>query len=295
MKKFLSILFVFVLTLSLTGCNDSLYGIIKDDTKTYSSELEKENSMLRQELERLQNQLDAINDKSVNYADIMETVNKTSTEYMKSNVTIITTGYKMIGPLRYDSEGGQGSGVIFKISDDGRTYYCLTNNHVTYIDPEFNVVSYKITDYKSNVYAGTLLHSSKDYDLSILKFTKSNDLKIDLMSLNLVKANPSVDQIVVSLGQPKGQKNTITIGKVKSYTNVAVENGKSDSDVKFKVIAHSAPIDRGSSGGVLINLDGEIVGINFAGSVDANDAFVEGYAIPCEKVIEFLNLNNFTL
>ena len=61
------------------------------------------------------------------------------------------------------------------------------------------------------------------------------------------------------------------------------DSSPADSNVKFDVIEHSAFINRGSSGSALINPNGEVVGVNYAGGER------EFYAVPASRVIEFLN------
>ena len=292
MKKIFSFMLLVFLVFSCAGCDNSLLDIIKSDDSVDTSE-SSENAKLQQEINRLNKQLEALKNDEITYADIMESLNDTSLEYIKSNVKIVTTGYKTVGPIRYDGVGGQGSGVIF--AETSSYFYCLSNNHVTYLDPQYTSKSYTITDYKGNSYNGSLICSSADYDLAVLRFSKRSDSSLELKPLNIQKTNPVLGDFVIAIGQPEGQNNTITIGNVKKYEKVTLDDSKDVSNVTFEVISHDAPINHGSSGGVLINLKGEIVGINYAGSVDENGDFLAGYAIPIEKVIEYLTANGFTL
>jgi len=78
------------------------------------------------------------------------------------------------------------------------------------------------------------------------------------------------------------------------YKKVTLYNTPSYmSDVKFDVLAHNAPIDNGSSGGALLNINLKIAGINYAAS-KANDEFITGYTIPAVKIHEYLNNYVFT-
>ena len=103
---------------------------------------------------------------------------------------------------------------------------------------------------------------------------------------------------VVAIGQPIGIINAVTEGKVEKYITVSIptENGNINenvSNVKFNVIRHSAPLNSGSSGGVLLNKDYKICGINYAAALVEDDTeFVTGYAVPVKKVLEFLT-NSF--
>ncbi len=292
MKKIFSFMLLIFLVFSCAGCGDSLFDIFNSSNSSDTSE-SSENAKLKQEINRLNKQLEALKNDEITYADIMESLNETSLEYIKSNVKIVTTGYIGVGIFQTPVTGGQGSGVIFAENND--CFYCLTNNHVTNIDSQCTSKKYTITDYKGYSYNGSLICSSADYDLAVLRFSKRSDSSLELKPLNIQKTNPVVGDFVIAIGQPEGQNNTITIGNVVKYENVTLEDSTDVSNVKFEVICHDAPINHGSSGGVLINLKGEIVGINYAGSVDENGDFLAGYAIPIEKVIEYLTANGFTL
>jgi S1-C subfamily serine protease len=58
----------------------------------------------------------------------------------------------------------------------------------------------------------------------------------------------------------------------------------------FFVIEHSSEIDHGSSGGALLDKNGRLLGINAAAMLASNDEFLTGYAIPVDKVLEYIDL-----
>lgn len=256
-KKIFKIFVIFLLFFSLSGCS-LLVNTPSIETTNLEEELDKVYSL----------------------------VNDVSNIAMKANVKIVTKSFTPSFPFP-EVVSGQGSGVIF--FEDSNNYFVLTNNHVVNHDQEYKNVKYEITDYLGEVYNGTLIASSAAYDLGLLKFNKSkNILKVLNVNFNsLVK-----DDLVIAIGQPKGQDNTITFGKFIRFTS-----GNLDlvtSHVDFDVIEHNAPINRGSSGGVLINSNLEIVGINYAGSFkEGVEGSITAYAIPMIKVDEFLKLNNF--
>lgn len=256
-KRILKFLIIFVILFSVSGCS-----LINENTGNQEMNLEEE--------------LDKI----------YSLVNEVSSIAMKANVKIVTTSYG--SPFSFpEVVSGQGSGVIF--SEDNNNYYVLTNNHVVNRDEEYSLFKYEITDYLGNTYKGTLLVSSADYDLGLLKMPKSKAI-LEVLKVNLNKLEK--DEVVIAIGQPKGQDNTITIGRVIRFTNGNLE--EATSHVEFDVIEHTAPINRGSSGGVLINSKLEIVGINYAGSFkEGVEGSVFAYAIPMSEVDTFLKLNNF--
>lgn len=176
----------------------------------------------------------------------------------------------------------QGSGVIYsKKEDDDKvtTYYLLTNNHVV-----ANGTLYAVKDCYGGEYSATLIKSDPNYDLAILKFNSLESYKM----LNFVQSDVVYGDNVISVGTPNGQINAVTFGKVKAYTYVTIEGDDPDSTINFKVIEHDAPIYNGSSGGVLLNYNYEICGINYATHAE-NGQFKSGYAVSASKVLEFIN------
>lgn len=183
-----------------------------------------------------------------------------------------------------------GSGVIFKKHTEtgGFTYFALTNNHVTYLQDDGRNYEYTITDCYNNVYQSEVLFSSADYDLAIVAFKSAVEYKV----LSFAKSNPRIDDLVIAFGSPSGISNTVTFGTIKEYGHVTLSGGfsKEMSNVKFLVANHDAYMDSGSSGGVLLDKNYNICGINYAAAVNDNGKFLSGYAIPLERIIEFINM-----
>ncbi|XP_062902416.1 serine protease HTRA3 [Mobula hypostoma] len=170
------------------------------------------------------------------------------------------------------------SGSGFIISDSG---LIVTNAHV--------VVS------KNNALSGQQLlkvqvHNGKVYEATI----KDLDTKSDIAT---IKINPkrklpvlplgrSVDlrpgEFVVAIGSPFALQNTVTTGIVSSAQRDGKELGLRDSDMDY--IQTDAIINYGNSGGPLVNLDGEVIGINTL-KVTAGISF----AIPSDRITTFLS------
>lgn len=256
-----------ILIISLSVFLSSCSVITEIATDTRVTELE-------QEVKKLNEQLDNIYDL---FTDI-------SLNIVQANVMIHTyaskTYFGVIGPVL----GSQGSGVIFM--EDNTYYYILTNNHVIYVPSGYQRIEYKIFDYKMNEYSGELLFNSPDYDLAVMRFKKTVNLKV----LNFSMDNPEINDMIIAIGQPEGQVNAITFGKVLGYAIPNCDSCEVErSNVIFDCIFHDANINHGNSGGMLINSNKEIVGINTFGSSDGQMAL----AVPISKVKEFLELNNF--
>lgn len=214
---------------------------------------------------------------AVFYPSLENHINYVSQHIIRGNVKIYKNLYE-INP-NFPIQKSTGSGVIVK--QDGNSFYVLTNSHVTSIMyktedgdiTEAPNVRYIIEDYSGNEYIGELIIDGEEvesvsHDLAILKFTleEENDLKVIEISETYNEAH-----LLTLIGQPHGQKNTITIGKhVSSGAQSITTIGGSK---QYEVIRISAPGASGSSGSMVINQDYEIVGIVFAGK--ANTVFVD--------------------
>ncbi len=215
-----------------------------------------------------------------------------------ANFTIFLSSYnKTILGAKTQEVNTQGSGVVFQKTtgtNNLKEYYLLTNNHVVYKMPNRNHHDYTVRDCYGQLYEARLICYNANYDLAVVSFTAQQDYK----ALSFASKNSKEGDIVVAMGQPLGIINSVTVGKVDKYIEVLLENdekysNEEISNVKFKVIKHTAPINSGSSGGVLLDKDYNICGINYAAAVvDGEGEFVSGYAIPLDKVLEFLT-NNF--
>jgi serine protease Do len=215
--------------------------------------------------------------------DILETftypelVNTISLTTMKANVTVYTTSYtnaKVFGSVQF------GSGVLFHYDDP--FYYLLTNQHVIDFEDDHEKRAFEIEDFQGNVYDGRLYRNSaiESFDLAILYFAKD---EIDLHVVPLASKNPEKHSEVIAIGQPEFQKNALTFGTVEHYEQISVEDA---IELSFESIVHDATIKPGSSGGMLINTNLELVGLNFAYS--ASEDVVEYYAIPIETIMDYL-------
>ena len=179
-----------------------------------------------------------------------------------------------------------GSGVI--IYENETSYFILTNNHVTYLTANGNK-SYKVKDAYENEYAATLHYSSAEYDLALLAITKNSSNK-PLSVVTLASEVAQNAEICCAVGTPGGVRNAITFGKITDTKSITVSDTDiRSSNVTFPVFIHTAPIDHGSSGGPLLDGLGHLIGINYACEFSGDD-FSEGYAIPLQRVLEFLDM-----
>jgi serine protease Do len=163
-----------------------------------------------------------------------------------------------------------GSGVI--VSSDG---YILTNNHVIQNADKIKVV---LSDKRE--FIGKVIGNDPKTDLSVIKIDTE-----DLISLRLGNSdNLKVGALVLAVGNPFGLNQTITMGIVSAVGRANV--GIADYE---DFIQTDAAINPGNSGGALVNVKGELVGINTAIFSTTGGYQGIGFAIPSNMVKVVMN------
>lgn len=146
----------------------------------------------------------------------------------------------------HDREGdiiGTGSGIMI-----GRGGYILTNNHVAAGGCFFTV---RVEDDDEDYATDEIIKYNSNTDLAVIRIRKQlNPLPIYRGSKKLVRG-----QKVVAIGSPLGLFNSVSDGIISGFRNI--------DDVDM--IQFTAPISHGSSGGAVLNMQGEVIGISTAG------------------------------
>ncbi len=159
---------------------------------------------------------------------------------------------------------GQGSGFVFATRGD--TAYILTNSHVVENAQRIRVK----------------LHDGREYDATLQGTDPRSDvavLKVEARGLTPLKwgdsAKLEVGEWVVAMGNPFGLSHTLTTGVVsaKGRTSLGINDYED-------FIQTDAAINPGNSGGPLLNLDGEVVGVNTAIFSRSGGHMGVGFAIP---------------
>lgn len=161
-------------------------------------------------------------------------------------------------PRQFEQKGA-GSGFV--IRSDG---YILTNNHVVE-----NAQNITVTMHDKQIYPGEVVGRDKLTDLAVIKI-KAKGLPVAKLG-NSENLRPG--DWVIAIGSPLGLEQTVTLGIV-SALGRSLEGKLSQS---VHLIQTDAAINPGNSGGPLLNIRGEVVGVNTAIRGDAQNI---GFAIP---------------
>jgi len=165
-----------------------------------------------------------------------------------------------------------GAGTGFIVSEDG---LILTNKHVVSdVDAEYVVVMNDNKEYNAKVLARDPVQ-----DLAIMKIEGGNNLKpLKLGNVDDIQ----IGQTVIAIGNALGRfQNTVSVGVISGLGRTIVATGSDFSTERLEdIIQTDTAINRGNSGGPLINLRGEVVGINTAISTEGQNI---GFAISIDK------------
>jgi len=171
--------------------------------------------------------------------------------------------------IQFVEEASLGSGIIV----DHRGYI-VTNAHVV-----ANATSIKVVTFSSTrvVYPAVIIRKDLENDIAILKIELDSSMPtVILGDSDMIK----VADIVLTVGSPFGLEQTVTAGIISDDSRNLVIDGQTYDDM----IQTDAAINRGNSGGPLINVKGEVIGINTAIYAPTGVFTGVGFAIPINKV-----------
>ena len=200
-------------------------------------------------------------------------------------VQILVTGY---GPLREEDRSqtafivrqkAVGSGVI--VDSAG---YIMTNAHVVEGAQRIRVAlplpmgdsAGQVPIGKRRILEARLVGQHKDTDLALLKIDET-----ELPTLALVSQRAHVGQLVFAIGSPEGLQNSVTMGVVSALAR------QPDATKPLSYLQTDAPINPGNSGGPLVDMNGEVLGINTFILSQGGGSEGLGFAIPA-RVVDFV-------
>lgn len=203
---------------------------------------------------------------------------------MVSITSTIVENYSYFGHTLSQEAEGSGSGII--VGKNNNQLLIVTNNHVIdgaktisvcFIDKEIVQADVKGTDPSSDLAVVAVdIEDIKPETMSVIKVAalgSSEDLKLG--------------QMAVAIGNALGYGQSVTVGYI-SAVDRTVSVGSGNSATTMALVQTDAAINPGNSGGALLNMKGEVIGINSAKLADT-DVEGMGYAIPISDAIPIIN------
>ncbi len=184
-----------------------------------------------------------------------------------------------------DDDGPSGSekralGSGFIVDPRG---YIITNNHV--VDKADRIYVKLASDSETDLgHVGHVVGVDKDTDIAVVKIDSSTPLPTVKMG------NSDAEQLgdwVLAIGSPFDLSQTVTAGIV-SAKNRSIGEGQASQFQRF--IQTDAAINPGNSGGPLLNMHGEVIGVNTAIFTQSGGAAGVGFAVPSNTVIDVYNM-----
>jgi len=171
------------------------------------------------------------------------------------------------GNLQTFRQSALGSGIIVKRSGD--KVYVLTNNHVV---DNASDISVRLTDQR--VFKATVVGTDPRKDVALVTFTTRENVAIaDLGDSNSLQ----VGDLVLAVGNPLGFESTVTMGMVSALGRRGPQ-GQTSSYTDY--IQTDAAINQGNSGGALVNINGQVIGMNTWIAAPSGGNVGLGFAIP---------------
>ncbi|MDH5456758.1 MAG: Do family serine endopeptidase [Gammaproteobacteria bacterium] len=160
--------------------------------------------------------------------------------------------------------GGAGSGVIV----DAKGGHILTNHHV--IDGADEI---RVTLHDGRTLDAEIVGSDAGTDIALLKVEPDNLTEMPIGDSDSVR----VGDFVIAIGNPYGLDNTVTSGIVSALGRTGINRGGFENFIQT-----DASINPGNSGGALVNMDGELIGINSMIFSRSGGNVGIGFAVPTE-------------
>lgn len=215
-------------------------------------------------------------------ADIAENVMPAMVSITNTSVQEVQDWFRG-GSMQYESKSA-GSGVIMGENDS--ELLIVSNNHV--VEGATNIA---VTFINETSVEGIVKGTDEDNDLAVVAVSL-DDIDDDTMSQIRIASAADSDEVrvgeqVVAIGNALGYGQSVTTGIVSALgREVTVRDTYGYSDYE-ELIQTDAAINAGNSGGALLNMNGEVIGIN---SIKASANGVEGmgYAIPTAKALPII-------
>jgi serine protease Do len=223
-----------------------------------------------------------VNDQPAAYFQPTVAFQEAAEKAVDAVVYISTRNKSANSRLDYYTQPSRSSGSGVLVSENG---YIVTNNHVIDKANEISVILNDKTEYEAELIARDL-----DTDLALLKISSSEtDLKFPFLSFG-DSDKSTIGQWVLAVGNPFSLTSTVTAGIISAKARdigVIAQNSSNNSPFDYSIesfIQTDAAVNPGNSGGALVNLNGELIGINTAIASETGSYAGYSFAIPANLV-----------
>ena len=232
-----------------------------------------------------------------NKEPVVSDVSAMSKEALKSIVSITNVAVQQVPDFFSFFQGGNmerevkmsGSGVILEKTKD--YLYMITNHHV--IDGARDL---SVTFSDDKTYAAEVVKYDENNDIAIIRVRIKDLSESTLSEIKPIKIGDSnsleIGESVVAIGNALGYGQSVTTGVVSAVNRNFAPKESLDTKTYIQT---DAAINPGNSGGALLNMKGELVGINTA-KIASSSIEGMGYAIPMARVLELIkgaNIDEF--
>jgi len=190
-----------------------------------------------------------------------------------------TVQVRVVNGKGEDATGATGSGFVVD-----RKGNIITNNHVVEVAESDGAID--VVDNSGRAHPAEVVGRSPTYDIAVLRVKSTKGLRPAALGSS---RQMYVGETVVAIGSPLGLSSTVTSGII-SALDRPVTTGSSDTSSYINAVQTDAAINPGNSGGPLVNLRGQVVGVNSAiattgGAIGGGSGNIGvGFAIPMEQV-----------
>lgn len=194
---------------------------------------------------------------------------------LKSAIEKIYNAVVVVETYRGNSVYSTGTGFIYKESENEG--YIITNHHVIE-----KGTSYKITLITGEEYDAKLLGSDEYSDVAVLSIPKEAVIQIATIGKS---EETEIGDTVFTVGSPLGKNymGTVTKGILSGKNRTVTVSSSTNNSLMLEVLQTDAAINPGNSGGPLLNINGEVIGVNSMKLIK-DEVEGMGFALPIEIV-----------
>lgn len=219
------------------------------------------------------------------YMDVSAIVKKAMPSVVAiTNKQVYQSNSWFFGPTQYEGQSS-GSGII--IGQNDTELLVVTNNHVVEDSTEL-----KVTFIDNNTVDAAIKGTDSESDLAVIAIQKKDIPESTLAEISIAAIGDSdileAGQGVVAIGNALGYGQSTTVGYISALNReVQTKDSSSGQVITRNMIQVDAAINPGNSGGALLNMKGEVIGIN-AAKYSSTEVEGVGYAIPITYAEEII-------